>query len=235
MTMKADWEIEELIGVVLNESASGSEAFEMALKTAGETMAQSLFDPDNASGKTFAIVTPAQDREFLALGFAVALEAYGAHVTISTLWNKFMAAKGYVTSTTLLRAQHHQAHPDQVDCLVYISSSLTEDSTIADNLTRMLKMIKGKEQLVLALTASKEEKESVEEQFRLRDVPPPKIQSLEGDRSLDRPSRGAAIRANLRTHLGAAYGRKGLGYVPQSLGGPKPTFRSEFTSSGPGW
>ncbi|MGO7374743.1 hypothetical protein ACC721_05635 [Rhizobium ruizarguesonis] len=235
MPMKNDSEIDKLIELTLNESERGSEAFEAAMKSAGEAMARSFVDLDRSVGKTFAIVTPAQDREFLALGFASALQAHGARVTISTLWNKFIAAKGFVSSTTLLLAQHHQAHPEKVDRLVYVSSSLAEDSTIADNLSRMLKITKPSEHLVLVLTASKKEMESVEEQFRLRDCPLPQIKPLEGDLSFDRPSRGAAIRTKLRDHLFKAYGRKGLGYVPQSLGGPKPTFGSEFTSSGPGW
>ncbi|MBO0132284.1 hypothetical protein [Agrobacterium burrii] len=223
-----DSEVDDMIALLLDQRSPGSEAFEHNMKIAGASLAVKFAEQADTTDKSFAIVTSAQDREFFALGFAEALAKNGARVTISTLWNKFLPPKGFVRSTTILLAQHHDPHPERVDCVAYVCSSLAEDATVADALSRVSGVIEADDFLVFSLTGSETERGNLDDHLDYRDCPRPAIHLLEGDRSFDLASRGASIRKGLRDHLKRAYGWKGLAYIPQSLGGPKPDYVSEY-------
>ncbi|WP_156668185.1 hypothetical protein, partial [Rhizobium bangladeshense] len=96
MTMKTDSDVDDLIALILDPKSHGSEAFEQGMKTAGACLAMKFAEETDTPDKSFAIVTPAQDREFFALGFADAPSGFGARVSISTLWSKFLLPKGFV-------------------------------------------------------------------------------------------------------------------------------------------
>ncbi|WP_210179776.1 hypothetical protein, partial [Rhizobium bangladeshense] len=141
---------------------------------------------------------------------------------------KFFPPKGFVRSTTIFLAQHHDPQPERVDCVAYVCSSLAEDATVAEGLSRMSGVIEADEFRVFSLVASETERVNLDDHLHYRDCPQPAIHLLEGGRSFDLPSRGASIRKALRDHLKQAYGWKGLAYIPQSLGGPKPDYVSEY-------
>lgn len=117
-----------------------------------------------------------------------------ARVTISTLWSKFLPAKGFVTSMAVLLAQHHELHPDHVDYLAYVCSSLDEDASVAEAHSRMSKVTEAENSLVFSLTGSQSEVESLNQQLDLRDTPKPTIHVLEGERSLDTAPRGISVK-----------------------------------------
>ena len=208
-----DTEIDDLIALILDDRFHGTEMFEQRMRDAGKRLAEQFAQRTDVSGKSIAIVTSAQDREFVTAGFVEALKYFKAHTTVSTLWNKYSPAERFLPSMSLLVAHHHDEHPTHVDCMAYVCSSLAEDATIADGLSRMSDAIDATVHLVFSLTGSSAELESLDQQLEYRGFPKLSVQLLDGDRSISLASRGRSIRKALGDHLMKAYGRKGIAYV----------------------
>lgn len=219
-----DSEIDDLIDLILDDRFHGTEMFEERMRGAGKYLAEQFAHGVGVSGKSIAIVTSAQDREFVTEGFVKSLKHLNARTTVSTLWNKYNPPVRFLPSMSVLVAQHHEDHPAHVDCLAYVCSSLAEDATVADGLSRMSVAIDATNLCVFSLTGSSGEFKSLDKQLEYRGCPKPRVQLLEGDRSISLASRGMSLRKALRDHLMKAYGWKGLAYIPQALGGPKPVY-----------
>lgn len=227
----SDFSVETAISTLLDEDAIGSEAFETQLRLGGKELAGYLNEGATAE-RVVAVVTSAQDRDFVAAGVIESLIAES--VTVSTLWHKYFPATGFVSAASMMVAQHHDNHPKHVDQLIYLCSSIAEDATIADSLSRISGILKAQEVILCTFTASTNELESLKAQFLERSSQMPRPVILEGLVSLALPARADKIWRHHRQHLKKAYGKRSIAYVPQALGGPGPNYVSGYEASAPG-
>ncbi|WP_275782641.1 hypothetical protein [Pararhizobium gei] len=230
MTTEA-FDISETLATILDDETQGTEAFASAMSEAATELATRFVEEKECSGLTVVIVASAQDREFLR-GFIKVLLDRKAKPSVSTLWHKYRPQTGFAVASSILMAQHHEPHPPKADLVIYFTSSLAEDATIADGLSRILSKIAADETVIHTFTAAEAEVTSLRDQFEARNLAIPRILPLDGAISPDE-ARGKSVRNALRSHLKQAYGKRSIAYIPKALGGPDPIYKSDYGSRGP--
>lgn len=214
--------------ILTDEGLIGRPEFETALLSRGKELGKKVRDALSSFDR-ICVVTSAQDRDFLAVPLAD--EFPEAYVSIVTLWNKFRPASGAAGATNSVLAEHNQEHPAEVDAIVGVSLSLAEAATVADNMLRVVSMIRSDFLIAAVAVASPQEEEALQLEFRQRSNLVPKIVPFSTDHSSGPKTVGAHALENQRKHLVSVYKNRGQAYIPQTLGGRGPDFKSTHTPS----